>query len=174
MVTAIINKKTITHRNEDFRRSIKYLKACELLSDLPKYSESSSITTQSTSGLSSKDENKKEQAKVKSEKRKWERPDGRKTEKEEHAAQNLRAKNIKLSGTVIQLKEQHKAELMKKNEILQFSNGPGGADLGIAKRYFVLKQTAVLKELEESMKKQADKDDTNLTVLLDAIQSVDE
>lgn len=85
MATEIINNKTIMHPNEEVGPPFKYLKAWELLSDLPKVFGASSITRSSTSGHSSKDENEKEELKVKKREKEVGKAQREEKAKEEHA-----------------------------------------------------------------------------------------
>lgn len=65
-------------------------------------------------------------------------------------------------------------EISRRNEIFKFCNGPGGADSEMAKRYFALKQSAALKELDDSFRKQKSGDGENVSVCCDTVNNVDE
>lgn len=52
---------------------------------------------------------------------------------------------MELAETDIKLQEQHEAKIKKRNEILLFSNSPGGPDSEIAKWYFAREKAAALK-----------------------------
>ena len=67
--------------------------------------------------------------------------------------QNIRAKKLKLAEHAVRLQEQHVEELNRRNEILLFSNGPGGRESEMAREYFALKQAEALEKLKERIRK---------------------
>ena len=52
----------------------------------------------------------------------------------------------------MRLQEQHVEELNRRNEILLFSNGPGGCDSEMAREYFKLIQEEALEKLKDRMR----------------------
>lgn len=75
------------------------------------------------------------------------RPDGRCKTKEELAAHHVHAKKLKLAEKAVRLQEQQVEEISGRNDIMLFTNGPGGADLEMARKFFSLKQKKALMKL---------------------------
>lgn len=181
LATALFNKKKVSHPREDVGKPFRFTKCWEILRDLPKFSAAAEGGSSSGSGsysvsgaeagephagvsTSDGDREKKE---------KKERPDGRRKAKEELAAQHVRAKKLKLAEQAVRLLDEQVQALNKRNEILLFTNGPGGADSDMAREYFSLKQAEALQKLKESMRGKEAEKATNTSLNNDAADDTD-
>lgn len=173
LATALFNNVKVTHPREDIGRSFRFLPCWELLRDLPKFTamaqgNASSIETKT----SEQDANSDTKTEVKTEEKI--RPDGRRKAKEELAAHHMRAKKIKIAETAVKLQQQQVAEITRRNEILLFTNGPGGSESCMAKEFFALKQAEALEAIKARMQKKEAEKATNLNLLGEVTVNLDE
>lgn len=175
LATALYNKKTVEHPREDVGPPFIHVKAWELLRDLPKFqaavsgpivpTPSDSCPAHSSTGEGNSDSTKEDT-------KKRERPEGRKKAKADAAMQAIRAKKLKLVESAVRIQQQHVAEITRRNEILLFANGPGGAESDMAKKYFELKQKETLRALEASMETRITSTPEKLTGSADDLEEV--
>lgn len=156
--TALFNKVKVAHPREDIGKPFRFLKCWELVRDLPKFRAGTAGTPVNETGSEEgtggglNDRNSASNVTGKPSED-CARPDGRRKAKEELAVQNIRAKKLKLAEHAVRLQEQHVEELNRRNEILLFSNGPGGRESEMAREYFALKQAEALEKLKERIRK---------------------
>lgn len=155
LATALFNKVKISHPREDVGKPFRFLKAWEVVRDLPKFmaaADGSSAGVESGSGTNASEKSEGETAAEGEEKSVKKRPDGRRKAKQEQADQHVRAKKLKLAEAAVRLQEQQVEEITRRNEILLFTNGPGGADSEMAREFFKLKQEEALQNMRARMR----------------------
>lgn len=174
LATALFNHKKVTHPNEDVGKPFKFIKCWFLLRDLPKFQAVQNTPSRNCSDSGSAECDEAESSTPlstdgsgKDLKQERKRPDGRRKAKEMAALQHMKAKKMKLAETAIKLQERQLAELAERNEILLFSNGPGGANSDMAREFFSLKQKKALIEVKKRMQQTESEDGNECTDLVD-------
>lgn len=64
--------------------------------------------------------------------------------------------------------------MSSRNEILLFTNGPGGVTSTLATKFFELKQKEALQALKERISNNSTSETSNLEILVDAVDSIDD
>lgn len=153
LATALFNKIKVNHPQEDVGRKFKYLKAWNILRDLPKFAaggeEQTSAPAPAPASSSPSGESSTEA--VRSGGPHSERPVGRKRAKELKAKEEQHNKRIRLAQAALELQKKQVHELEEHNNILLFSNGPGGSDSEYAREFFAMRQKSALEKLRASM-----------------------
>lgn len=93
------------------------------------------------------------------------RPDGRRKTKEKLATRHIRDKKLKLAESTLKLQEFKLAEILRRNEILLFTNGPGWSNSTRACEYFDLKHKEVCIQMEKNIAARDAENTSNLDVL---------
>lgn len=170
--TALFNNKKIKEPTDDIGKPFKFLQSWLLLryhqkflagesatsakkiipSDTECHAEESGCLSNDLSGAEKPGPGRGESAG---------RPVGRRKAKEDIAKDINAKKKLRLAEHAIKIQEERNFALARHNEILLFSNGPGGSDSPEAKEYFKLMQEEALiaaranaraRRLEESRK----------------------
>lgn len=71
------------------------------------------------------------------------------------------------------MQQKHVMEISRRNKVILLSDGPSGVDSKLEKRHCALKQTADIKELEDSLKKKKVNHGAKLSVLCHAVSNLD-
>lgn len=135
----------MTIPRKDIGKLFHFLPCLHLLRYLPKFQAASS-PTKTTSEVPPKVEEMIEDSAESREKESTRkaRPEGRQEGEDELVTRQMRTKKIKPAESVVKLQEMQLAEIKRRNEILLFTNGPGGATSARAQKYINLKQKEVL------------------------------
>lgn len=168
--TGMFNKMKVSHPREDVGKPFQFEKCWEILRDMPKFTAAGQGGATGSTSAESSTTDTGSSAVVKEKK---ERPDGRRKAKDELAAQHARAKKLKIAEQAVRLQQQQVEELSRRNEIILFTNGPGGSNSEMARQYFALKQAEVLERMRERMRSSEAQNATNLNLLGDVAENTD-
>lgn len=82
------------------------------------------------------------------------------------------AKKLLIVATAVRFQEQKVSKMWLRNEILLFTNAPGGEMLNSAKTFSQLMQKEALEALKELVRKHYEYETSNLEILFDPLEPI--
>ena len=155
LATALFNKREVAHPNEDVGPTFRFLSCWEIMRALPKFAaaehragkESEQESEQGVKNDDSEDSKGGSkgtkvglESKISLKRKTEDRPPGRQFAKQQRALEQHRAKKLRMTSEAIALQKRHVEALERNNDIALFTQGPGGAESGMAKEFFAIQQ----------------------------------